>query len=107
MPCSGGTSNVAFLTVLTCSVTEPCHFHSVLVQVLVLILISCFPSFGSGSGSNPVPALFPHIILRKILKLKFLLLGFLLKLYESRFILTWNCLFCFSILIPSKTTVMY
>ncbi len=60
------------------SVAEPCHFDK--VPAPVKVLTSYFPSFSSSSGSL-------HI-LNKFLKIKFLFLRFLLKLYGNRLILT-------------------
>ncbi len=68
--------------IYTSSVTEPCHFDKVLDPVHVPT--SYFPSYGSGSGSL-------HTF-KKMLKIKFILFIFLLKLDGNMLILTWNIL---------------
>ncbi len=74
----------SFLWYYLISITEPCHFDTVPVQVPT----SYFPSYGSGYGSL-------HNY-KKILKIKFLSIIFLLKIDRNRLIWTLKSLFFFS-----------
>jgi hypothetical protein len=53
--------------------------------------------------SAPIPV--PYIILRVILRLKYLSLRFLLKLYGKRLIFNFNCLFGSPSLVPFKSNL--